>query len=137
MSAGYSQTPLVKKLGVKAGMRVAFVNPPEGYQLLLGELPQPITIADPREGPLDFVHFFTLESTELEMRFPDLMRALTPNGMLWVSWPKRASKIATDLSDVHVREIGLRLGLVDVKVCAVDEIWSGLKFVYRVKDRGR
>jgi hypothetical protein len=87
------------------------------------------------DGPLDFVQFFTKERAELEAEFPALKQAIASNGSLWISWPKKASKVATDLNENIVREVGLAHGLVDVKVCAVDEIWSGLKFVFRVKDR--
>ena len=87
-------------------------------------------------GQLDMVHTFETSRTALEGRFPELKKSLAGNGMLWVSWPKRAAKIKTDLDENTIREIGLRNGLVDVKVCAVDETWSGLKFVYRVEDRG-
>ncbi|HEV3026417.1 MAG TPA: DUF3052 domain-containing protein [Planctomycetota bacterium] len=88
-----------------------------------------------RTAPLDFVHFFTKVRRDLEREFELLAKALAPSGMLWVSWPKRASKVETDLSEAVVREIGLRAGLVDVKVCAVDDVWSGLKFVIRLKNR--
>ena len=132
MTAGYSSKSLSAKLGIKAGMRTAFVNAPEGYQILLG---QPATIVAPLEHPLDFIQFFTMERLELETRFPTLMKALDRGGMLWISWPKRASKIETDLNDIVVRDIGLSHGLVDVKVCAIDDVWSGLKFIYRTKDR--
>lgn len=86
-------------------------------------------------GPIDFIHFFTRAAAELESRFPQLKAALAFDGMLWVSWPKKASKVNSDLDENVVREVGLRNGLVDVKVAAVDEVWSGLKFVYRLEDR--
>lgn len=133
-SVGYSGTPLIKKLGVKAGMRVSFVNPPEGYASMLGPLPD--GIEETADGPdMDFVQLFTCLRQELEMEFPRLKRLLKPNGMLWVSWPKRAAKIETDVTENVVRDIGLSNGLVDVKIAAVDEMWSGLKFVYRPKGR--
>ena len=133
---GYSGTPLVKKLGVKAGMRVSFVNPPEGYASTLGPLPDGVEeTADGLE--MDFVQLFTRSRQELEMEFPRLKKRLKPNGMLWVSWPKQAAKIETDVTENVVRDIGLSNGLVDVKIAAVDETWSGLKFVYRLKDRPR
>ncbi|MCW3061141.1 MAG: hypothetical protein JWQ02_2962 [Capsulimonas sp.] len=131
MPAGYSPNPLSVKLGLKDGMRTRFISAPADYHLLLGELPPP----PDADGPLDFIQLFTKERLELETQFPVLMKELKPNGMLWISWPKKASKVATDLNDGVVREIGLSCGLVDVKVCAIDEVWSGLKFVYRTKDR--
>ena len=133
--AGYSGTPLIKKLGIKAGFRLMFINTPSNYDEVLGELPDDVEIKAELENSLNFIQFFTKERTELEAQFPILMAALSKSGMLWVSWPKKASKVPTDLNEDVIRGIGLDNGLVDVKVCAVDKIWSGLKFVYRVKDR--
>ena len=133
--AGYSGTPLVKKLGIKPGVRLMFINAPENYGDTLGDLPTDLEVATAPEAPLDFIQLFTSDGVELEERFPKLKDALTQNGMLWISWPKAASKVSTDLNENVVREIGLRNGLVDVKVCAVDQTWSGLKFVRRVRDR--
>jgi hypothetical protein len=133
--AGYSGKPLVEKLGIKAGASVAIVSAPEGYDRLLGKLPSGVTPKASAVGPLDFVQFFTKEKRELERRFAALARSLAPAGMLWISWPKKASGVATDLTEDVIRAIGLAHGLVDVKVAAVDEVWSGLKFVRRVKDR--
>jgi hypothetical protein len=137
MSAGYSKTPLVKKLGIREGSRIIILHAPEGYEATLGALPAGVefTTALEAEGTLDFIHFFTRERAQLEQEFPKLKAALTKNGTLWISWPKRASKVAADLDENMIRDIGLANGLVDVKVTAVDEVWSGLKFVYRVKDR--
>jgi len=133
--AGYSRKPLVEKLGIKAGASVAIVNAPKGYDRILGKLPSRVTRKASAVGPLDFVQFFTTERRELERRFAALARALAPAGMLWISWPKQSSGVATDLTEDVVRTIGLATGLVDVKVCAVDDVWSGLKFVRRLKDR--
>ncbi len=133
--AGYSGKPLVEKLGIKAGASVAIVNAPKGYDRILGKLPSRVTRKASAVGPLDFVQFFTTERRELERRFAALARALAPAGMLWISWPKQSSGVATDLTEDVIRAIGLAHGLVDVKVAAVDEVWSGLKFVRRVKDR--
>ena len=133
--AGYSKRSLVAKLGLKAGSRVSFVNPPDGYDETLGKLPPNVTPVEALEGPLDFVQFFTKDKEALESEFPALKAALAYDGMLWISWPKKAAKVETDLNENIVREIGLANGLVDVKVCAVDETWSGLKFVYRSEDR--
>jgi hypothetical protein len=133
--AGYSQAPLAQKLGIRPGMSLIAINPPDDYDTLVGGLPSPIDLKTNLDGSIDFIHFFTKDYAELNAVFPEIKQALQPNGMLWISWPKRASKVITDLSDNSVREIGLNFGLVDVKVCAVDEIWSALKFVYRIKDR--
>ncbi len=135
MPAGYSKTPLVKKLGIKLGFKIHFANPPDNLQSLLGELPEKTTTIVELNGPVDYIHFFTKSKDELQTQFPILKAALAQNGLLWISWPKKASKVTTDLNENIVRDIGLQNGLVDVKVCAVDEIWSGLKFVYRLKDR--
>lgn len=135
--AGYSQTPLIKKLGLKEGSRIIILNAPENYSQTLGELPPAVFVADTLTGPLDFIHFFTTRREALAAEFPRLKQTLAPNGMLWISWPKRSSKVETDLTEDIIRAIGLENGLVDVKVAAVDEVWSGLKFVYRLKDRGK
>lgn len=128
--AGYSKRSLADKLGIKPGMRVAVINAPEGYPLPAG-----VKRVDPPAQPLDFIHLFTINRAELEKRLPDLKAMLVPNGALWISWYKKASKVPTDLDENVIREIGLEQGLVDVKVAAVDEVWSALKFVYRLKDR--
>ena len=137
MSAGYSGTPLVKKLGIKDGFRVALVGAPDGFRGELEGLPDGVSFVTSVQGPLDFILFFARTRLELTRNFSRLAAKLTPSGMLWISWPKKASGVATDLSDGIVRQTGLDAGLVDVKVCAVNEIWSGLKFVIRVKDRPR
>jgi len=133
--AGYSGTPLLKKLGIKPGARVLLLNAPVGYLALLGPLPADVTLLSAPVGPLDFVQLFSRESAEVVEWFPRLKAALAPAGALWISWPKRAARIPTDLWENRIRDLGLRHGLVDVKVCAVDENWSGLKFVYRLQDR--
>jgi hypothetical protein len=133
--AGYSSRSLVDKLGIKDGWRIAILNAPAGYARTLGKLPARLRRARRPSGPLDFVQFFARERRELERRFPVLGRALAPAGMLWISWPKRAAGVATDLTEDVVRTVGLAHGLVDVKVAAVDAVWSGLKFVRRLKDR--
>ena len=135
MPAGYSKTPLVKKLGIKPGFKVFFVNPPDNLQTLLGELPENVTLLNKPMSPVDYIQLFTKSNEELQTQFQILKEALATNGLLWISWPKKAAKVATDLDENVVRDIGLKNGLVDVKVCAVDEIWSGLKFVYRLQDR--
>lgn len=133
--AGYSRTPLIKKLGIKEGLKVAILNPPANYGETLGELPAGISVTKTLADPLDFIHYFTTSRETLAAEFPLLKQTLTPAGMLWISWPKRSAKVPTDLTEDIIRAIGLENGLVDVKVVAVDEVWSGLKFVYRLKDR--
>ena len=132
--AGYSGKPLVQKLGIKPGTTIAILNAPKGYERTLGKLPS-VTRKSNARTAIDFVQFFTREKRELERRFAALAQALAPAGMLWISWPKKASGVATDLTEDVIRVIGLAHGLVDVKVAAVDDVWSGLKFVRRIKDR--
>jgi hypothetical protein len=131
---GYSGTPLAKKLGIKAGFRVQLANAPAEVRAELSEALAECSILD--RGPaLDFVMVFTQSRAQLTREFSRLAKLLAPAGMLWVSWPKKRSGVAADVDGNIVREIGLQAGLVDVKVCAVTEVWSGLKFVRRVKDR--
>jgi len=125
----------VAKLGIKPDTRIAILDAPRGYDSVLGKLPERVVRKATVVGPLDFIQFFTDQRRVLERRFPALERALAPAGMLWISWPKKASGVATDLTEDVIRAIGLAHGLVDVKVAAVDEVWSGLKFVRRLKDR--
>jgi len=134
MAAGYSKKPLAEKLGIKESSRIIIINPPGDYLNAL-EIPRKVSLASHLRGPLEFIHFFTKSRKELEGHFRSLKRELHKGGMLWISWPKGSSKVETDLSESVVREIGLKNGLVDIKVCAVDEVWSGLKFVYRREDR--
>jgi hypothetical protein len=133
--AGYSGTPLVKKLGIKSGQRIALLSGPPGYRETLGALPERVACAEQLGGKLDFIQLFASSQAELKQRFKEPKRCLARDGSLWISWHKKASGVATDLNENVVREIGLAMGLVDVKVCAVDETWSGLKFVYRLRDR--
>jgi hypothetical protein len=133
--AGYSKRSLVEKLGIKPGANLIILNAPEGYDKTLGALPAGVSVAPTLGGSLAFIQFFTREREALESAFPALKQALAQGGQLWISWPKGSSKVPTDLNENIVREIGLQNGLVDVKVIAVDEVWSGLKFVYRLKDR--
>jgi hypothetical protein len=133
--AGYSKRSLVDKLGIKTGSRVYFSNAPPDYAQTLGDLPPGCSPLESASSSVGFIQHFSRERCELEKTFPRLARSLSRDGMLWISWPKRASKIATDLDENVVREIGLANGLVDVKVCAIDETWSGLKFVYRLANR--
>jgi hypothetical protein len=133
--AGYSKRSLSQKLGIKPGDVVALLNAPAGYSSLLGNLPDGAAIARGRRSDLDFAQLFATERAGLERQLPGLKARIKQRGTIWVSWPKASSRVQTDLSDVAVREVGLKNGLVDVKVCAVDETWSALKFVRRVGDR--
>lgn len=133
-TAGYSGTPLYKKLGIKAGDRAWFSGTPDGYEAELQKAGE-FHLAPNIVANLDFAHVFTASRAELACNFPKLKSALKPAGMVWISWPKKSSGVKTDLDENTVRELGLNTGLVDVKVCAVDDVWSGLKFVFRLKDR--
>jgi hypothetical protein len=133
-TAGYSGTPLHKKLGVKAGHKVWFSGAPDGYEAELAKGGS-FDAAKKLAKDMDFIHFFTDSRKALNHELPKLRKSMKPAATLWISWPKKSSGLATDLDENVVREMGLKAGLVDVKVCAVDEIWSGLKFVFRLKDR--
>ena len=136
-TAGYSGTPLPRKLGIKEGSRVLLVHEPDGFARTLGELPAAVEFLAPGAGELDVVVVFVRALAALRAEFAPLAAALRPAGGLWVAWPKRSSGVATDLSENVVRELGLEEGLVDNKVCAIDETWSGLRFVWRLRDRPR
>jgi hypothetical protein len=134
--AGYSGTPLPKKLGIKPGARIAAVGAPDGFlESTLAPLPDEVEVRARARGPLDTVIFFTKSRAELERRFGRLAGALDPAGSLWIAWPKRASGIDTDLTEDTLREVILPHGLVDTKVCAIDDTWSGLRFVIRKENR--
>lgn len=133
--SGYSGTPLAKKLGIKEGYTLLFKNAPAGYEALLQPLPDHLKLVSRLTINLDFIQFFTKQRQELEQELPRQMAAIKQNGMIWVCWPKKASKVATDITEDVVRDVALPLGLVDVKVCAVDEVWSGLKLVIRKENR--
>lgn len=133
--AGYSGRPLVAKLGIREGFRVLVRNPPAGYRELLEGLPDGVTLAEDLPGAVEMVHFFTRGRTELAAALPELLGRIRQDGMIWVSWPKRASGVPTDVTEDTVRAVALPLGLVDVKVCAVDDTWSGLKLVIRKENR--
>jgi len=133
--AGYSGTPLPKKLGIKEQLRIAFVDLPAPVKAELADSISTCTVVNDGRGRLDFAMLFVKTQAELKKSFPRLAGRLTPAGMLWVSWPKKTSGVVTDMNENDVRRIGLEAGLVDVKVCAVDDVWSGLKFVIRTKDR--
>jgi hypothetical protein len=133
--SGYSGTPLPKKLGLKPGHRVAVRGGPASFPAALGELPEGARIVAGGRGELDLVLLFVTGAAELDREFTRWAGRLTPAGMLWVAWPKKSAKVPTDLVFAVVQGIGLRAGLVDVKICAIDDTWSGLKFVRRLKDR--
>src|SRR3954451_867866 len=134
-SAGYSGTPLPKKLGIREGSRVAVVSAPDSFARMLGPLPSGVDLRTDARGRCHVVVFFVTRRAELARRFPSFVRALDTDGGLWVAWPKKTSGVATDLGFDVVQEIGLGAGLVDNKVCAIDATWSGLRFVRRVADR--
>jgi hypothetical protein len=134
-TAGYSGTPLPRKLGIRGGSRLLLVDAPEDFARVLGDLPEGVALAAAGERDLDVVIVFVTELASLRARFTELASAIAPDGGLWVAWPKRASKVATDVGENAVREIGLEAGLVDNKVCAIDATWSGLRFVWRLRDR--
>jgi hypothetical protein len=135
ITAGYSPNRLNRKLGLKPGYRIAVVNPPDRYWDLVHPLPERVAVAGPRARRLDFVHVFVERRAELLRALPKLVGRIKPDGMIWVSWPKRASGVPTDVTEDAIRDIALPLGLVDVKVCAVDETWSALRLVIRVERR--
>jgi hypothetical protein len=135
MTPGYSKRSLSEKLGIQAGARVALSAAPRGYERLLEPLPEGTRLSRDTTGRADLVQHFATSRDELARSFAKLARRIESDGALWISWPKKASGIECDLDENRVREIGLANGLVDVKVCAVDDVWSGLKFVYRLVDR--
>ncbi len=136
-TAGYSGTPLIQKLGIRPATRIYIQGEPKHYAQTLGPLPEAVTRLQRLGQELDFIHFFTKQRKQLEQRLPALKAALDYDGMLWISWPKKASHVKTDVDEGVVRQMGLAIGLVDVKIAAIDETWSGLKFVYRVEDRSK
>jgi hypothetical protein len=135
--AGYSGTPLAKKLGIKDGFRVAFANAPTGFERTLDGMASDVSVLATPRAPMDLIVLFVRSSKALRGGFARHARMLAPAGMLWIGWPKKASGVATDVDENVVRAVGLGAGLVDVKICAIDETWSGLKFVIRLKDRPR
>jgi exosome complex RNA-binding protein Rrp4 len=132
MTVGYSSTPLQKKLGIKPGMSIALLHAPPEVETTLGELPEGVITSRRLTGHRDLVLIFITRQVDLASQIPALTSAIAPNGMIWVAWPKRASKIDTDMTEDAIRDIVLpSSGLVDVKVCAIDQVWSGLKLVIR------
>ncbi|MBI4394176.1 MAG: DUF3052 family protein [Euryarchaeota archaeon] len=133
--AGYSKRSLPEKLGVKPGHRIMFVDEPAGFRRALGKLPPDVQVLTRPAENLDLVHVFVSRRARLAAALPRLMRVIRPEAPIWVSWPKKASGVETDVTEDVVRDVALPLGLVDVKVCAVDEAWSGLKLVIRKENR--
>ncbi len=134
-AAGYSGTPLAKKLGIKDGFHVNLINAPQYYLSLFTDLPRNLLFCDQDGIKIDFIHFFTKSKTEYIACCLRSKADLKSNGIIWVSWPKKASKVTTDITEDIIRNYAIEIGLVDIKVCALDEIWSGLKLVIPVKDR--
>lgn len=135
--AGYSKTPLAQKLGLKPEIKVVALNAPAGYRKLLAPLPAGVSFVDKATAGAGFVHLFVRERRVLEKELKRLRKLLDDAGVLWISWPKKSSGVATDITEDVIREVCLPLGLVDVKVCAVDDTWSGLKLMIRREERGK
>jgi hypothetical protein len=133
--AGYSGTPLWKKLGIKPGARVAVENAPEGFAALLDPLPEGVRLEAAGTAVAQVIVFFTRRAADLAARLPGLAREMDRAGGLWIAWPKKASRVPTDLTEDVIRHMALAAGLVDNKVCAIDDTWSGLRLVWRLKDR--
>jgi 2-methylisocitrate lyase-like PEP mutase family enzyme len=136
-TAGYSGTPLAKKLGLKDGQKIRLVNAPDHYRTLFDAWPRAILEIADKAAIKDFIHYFTRYAAMFRGDLPALKKELAPAGILWISWPKKSAKVATDVTENVIRDAALAIGLVDVKVCAVDETWSGLKLVIPVKDRAQ
>ncbi|MBV8389851.1 MAG: DUF3052 family protein [Mucilaginibacter sp.] len=134
-TAGYSGTPLAKKLGIKGDFHVDLINAPEYYLCLFTDLPANLYFGNDKDVKVDLIHFFTKSREEYQSLLPQLKNRIKPNGSIWISWPKKSSKVPTDITEDVIRNFALQSGLVDIKVCAVDETWSGLKLVIPVKDR--
>jgi hypothetical protein len=135
--AGYSGTALPRKLGIEEGSVLALRGAPDGFETTLGELPGGVRLKARAAAPVDVLLAFFTDAAELDRRLDGLARAIYPDGGLWIAWPKRASGVATDITEDVIRELALPRGLVDNKVCAIDDTWSGLRIVHRVENRGR
>ena len=135
--AGYSQTPLPKKLGIKPGLTIVTINPPTNYRRLLGTIPEGVTFSDRLKPNSPFVHIFTRKRSELANGLPVLREKIAATGTVWVSWPKRSAGVPTDVTEDVIRDVALPIGFVDVKVCAIDETWSALKLMVRRENRKR
>ncbi|SRR6266849_5557041 len=133
--AGYSGTPLAKKLGIDVGSRIYLSDAPKNYLTLVAPLPEGIRVVRKIDGETDIVHIFSTERAHLAAALRATLKRIKPDGTIWVSWPKKSSKVSTDITENTIREVALPMGLVDIKVCAVDEVWSGLKLVVRKENR--
>jgi len=133
--AGYSATPLAKKLGIDVGSRIYLSDAPKNYLTLVAPLPEGIRVVRKIDGETDIVHIFSTERAHLAAALRATLKRIKPDGTIWVSWPKKSSKVSTDITENTIREVALPMGLVDIKVCAVDEVWSGLKLVVRKENR--
>ena len=133
--SGYSGTPLAKKLGIKDRFKIAVLNEPDHYYTLFEDMPPDVDIHHSLNSKLDFIHYFVTDAKVLSDNIASLKISIVPNGMIWISWPKQSSKVATDITEDVIRAIALQNGLVDIKVCAVDNVWSALKLVIPVKER--
>lgn len=133
--AGYSGTPLAKKLGIRADSKIFLAGAPRDYRRLVAPLPDGVVAAARMSGAVDLVHIFSVRRSHLHKTLRACLAKLRQDGVIWVSWPKKASKVSTDITEDTIREVALPLGLVDIKVCAVDEVWSGLKLVIRKENR--
>jgi hypothetical protein len=133
--AGYSATPLPQKLGIKPGMIVVAIHPPDHYRKLLDPIPSGVNFATRPVGNTKFVHLFATRRSELAKQLSVLRRKIADDAVVWVSWPKKSSGVATDITEDVIRAVALPLGFVDIKVCAVDETWSGLKLMIRRENR--
>jgi hypothetical protein len=134
---GYSGTPLATKLGLKAPLTLVTLGAPREYASWLGELPEGVRVVSKTKGPIRAAHMFVVKSVEMGKHLAALRKSLEPAGFVWVSWPKKASKVATDITEQTIRDVALPMGFVDIKVCAVSEVWSGLKLVIRKSERPR
>ena len=132
--SGYSGTPLAKKLGIKEGFTVSIINQPDYYFNLFTDLPK-IKITEDKKLKKEFIHYFVTKEKDLVQDINNLKEQIVQNGMIWISWPKKSSKVETDITEDVIRNLALKNGLVDVKVCAMDEVWSGLKLVIPIKER--
>jgi hypothetical protein len=135
--AGYSDTPLVKKLGVREGFRIFLLDAPQEYRALISPLPASVIFTATADAATNFAHVFATKRAELQRLLPHLRKKLPDDALLWISWPKKSSKVPTDVTENTIREVALPLGFVDIKVCAVTDVWSGLKLVVRKELRGK
>ena len=133
--AGYSLTPLAKKLGIKDGFKMRVIHQPDYYFELFTDMPENVTVLKEKKSKKNFIHYFSRNAKDLKSDIGGLKEEIVANGIIWISWPKKASKVVTDITEDIIRDIALAAGLVDIKVCAIDETWSALKLVIPVKDR--